>query len=321
VISTESAITRISQARVPADLFGSDAPAADYRKLARSVHPDIHPGDPDAEAAFRRLSELWAAHGSGGPVLAARGDIANLYRAGAGLLDKMPRDPADSDLIRAEARALRKLPADAPAPARAFYPELIRTARHKDPGTGMTRQVNTITELAGFVTLADVSRVYPGGLDARDAAWMWRRLLFALGGAHRAGLVHGAVLPPHVMILPAQHGLVLADWCYSGPGPDHRLAAVPRAWRDWYPGQALSGKAATSGTDVAMAASVMTGLVGGGMPRSLRAFARGCQLVSGLDAWAALADFDDLIGRLWGPRTFRPFAMPATGTTTAGRAP
>lgn len=320
MISTESAITRISQARVPADLFGSDTPAADYRKLVRAVHPDTHPGDPDAEAAFKQLSALWAAHGSGSPVLAARGDIANLYRAGDGLLDKMPRDPADSDLIRAEARALRTLAAKAPARTRAFYPELAASTRRKDPATRMTRQVNTLRELDGFVTLADVKAAYPAGLDPRDAAWMWRRLLFALGGAHRAGLIHGAVLPFNVMIHPAEHGLVLIDWCYSGAAPEHRLAAVPRAWRAWYPDKVLACKTATTGTDVALAARLMADLAGSRMPRQLTAFARGCQLIPDLDAWAALTDFDDLIERLWGPRAFRPFALTATGTTT-GRTP
>jgi hypothetical protein len=29
------------------------------------------------------------------------------------------------------------------------------------------------------------------------------------------------------------------------------------------------------------------------------------------DAWRLLAEFDELLERLYGPRTFRPFAMPA----------
>ncbi len=31
------------------------------------------------------------------------------------------------------------------------------------------------------------------------------------------------------------------------------------------------------------------------------------------DAWRLLAELDDLLGRLYGPRRFRPFAMPAPG--------
>ena len=33
---------------------------------------------------------------------------------------------------------------------------------------------------------------------------MWRRLLVAVGAAHRAGVIHGAVLPEHVMIHPPE---------------------------------------------------------------------------------------------------------------------
>ena len=48
---------------------------------------------------------------------------------------------------------------------------------------------------------------------------MWRRLLTALGWAHRARLVHGAVFPEHVLIHPELHGLVLVDWCYATATP------------------------------------------------------------------------------------------------------
>jgi hypothetical protein len=319
MMATGDAIKLIMAARVAADLFGDGKPG--FRSLAAAVHPDTNPGNPAAEAAFKRLGELKAGAARGDSDLAYRGDIANLYRAGPGQLAKMPRDPADSDLMRAEARALRTLASDAPVKVRAFYPALVTAVRQKDPGTGMTRQVNTIAELNGFVMLGTVHTAYPGGLDPRDAAWMWRRLLFALGGASRAGLVHGAVLPPHVLIHPAEHGLVLADWCYSGAGPQHQLTAVPRAWRSWYPAAVLDSKTARTGTDVAMAAKLMAWLIWPAvLPRQLAAFARGCQLIPDLDAWAALADLDDLIERLWGPRTFRPFAIPATGTT-AGRTP
>ena len=47
----------------------------------------------------------------------------------------------------------------------------------------------------------------------------------------------------------------------------------------------------------------------------MAAFARGCLLARPgrrpADAWLLLAEFDELLGRLYGPRTFRPFAMPA----------
>jgi hypothetical protein len=59
----------------------------------------------------------------------------------------------------------------------------------------------------------------------------------------------------------------------------------------------------------------MAELIGGRAPAGIAAFARGCLLASPgrrpQDAWRLLAEFDELLERLYGPRTFRPFAMPA----------
>lgn len=319
MISTDDAIRLITRARVPADLFGGGRPG--YRKLAVAVHPDTHPGNDAAEAAYKRLSELRASYERGEDTLIACGDIANLYREGPGQLAKMPRDPADSDLMRAEVHALGMLDSGAPGETRQYYPELVRTGRRKDPGTRMTRQVSVLRELEGFVTLEQVRAAYPDGIDPRDAAWMWRRLLFALGGARRAGLIHGAVVPSNILIHPAQHGLVLADWCYSGEGPRRKLTAAPSASTAFYPASALAGVSVGYGLDIEMAAACITHVIGQDIPRQFRAFARGCQFLGPEpDAWAVQDEFDSLIERLWGPRRFRPFAMPAAGTT-AGRTP
>jgi hypothetical protein len=57
------------------------------------------------------------------------------------------------------------------------------------------RHANLIGRLTGFHSLAEVRAAFPAGIDPQDAAWMWRRLLVAVGAAHRAGVIHGAVLP------------------------------------------------------------------------------------------------------------------------------
>jgi hypothetical protein len=50
-------------------------------------------------------------------------------------------------------------------------------------------------------------------------------------------------------------------------------------------------------------------------PAPVAALARGCMLASPRgrpqDAWQLLGELDDLLGRLYGPRKFRPFAIPA----------
>lgn len=316
--STADAIALIEAARGPDDLFGSDpGPAAmrRYRQLARLTHPDACPGDGPAAAAFARLAALWQRRDSdvSRAAVTARGDLANLYRMRGGLL-KLPRDPADNDLMDREAAALARLRRDTEPRLAAYLPELVEVRRIRDPRTGAERRGNLLAELSEFRSLADVRTAFPAGIDPRDAAWMWRRLLVAIGVAHRAGLVHGAVLPEHVLIHPAEHGLVLVDWCYSGPAGSPLPAIVGR-YRDWYPPEVLARQPVGADTDIWLATSCLVELMGARSPGPLAAFARGCRLAHRAhrpqDAWQLLAELDELLGRLYGPRTFRPFAIPA----------
>lgn len=308
------AIALIEAAAGPDDLFGDDDAGRRYRRLARLTHPDACPGDGRAAAAFARLAGLWQRHqGSRGP-LVARGDMANLYRVRQGLL-KIVRDPADNDLMRREAVSLGVLRTRAEPRLRAYFPALVEARRRQDPVSRVERHANVLGELPGFVSLAEVADAFGGGVDARDAAWMWRRLLVAIGAAHRAGVIHGAVLPAHVLIHPAEHGLVLVDWCYSVAAPAGRLAAAVGRYRHWYPAEVLAGRAAGPDLDIWLAARCMTELIGAGMPDRLARFAAGCMLANPgrrpRDAWQLLAELDELLDRMYGPRVFRPFAMPA----------
>jgi hypothetical protein len=326
-LTPDAAVRLIEAATGPEDLFGSqDNPDASrrYRRLARLTHPDaLAAGSPRASTAhaFALLAELWAQHqGARGPLL-TKGDIANFYSVRAGLL-KLPRRVADNDLMDREAAALTQLHHGGDCRFRAYFPRLVQVQRVCDPRSGAERHGNVIDKLAGFHSLADVRSAFPGGVDARDVAWMWRRLLVAIGAAHRAGVIHGAVLPEHVLIHPGEHGLVLVDWCYSTRGPTRATASAPAAlpaivarYRDWYPPEVLAGGPAGCDADIWLATRSMTELMGERPPARLAAFAAGCLLANPSrrpqDAWRLLAELDDLLERLYGPRTFRPFAIPA----------
>lgn len=312
-VSTAEAITQIEAARCPEDLFGGDA-ASSYRRLARLTHPDAHRGDARAAAAFAKLAAMWRERQDGPERFSVSGDIADLYRGPRGLL-KLARDPADNDLMDAESRALTRLRADGDRRYLAYVPTLIGAQRRQDPSSGAVRHGSLLERLDGFCTLAEVHAAFPSGIDPRDAAWMWRRLMVALGFAHRTGVLHGAVLPEHVMIHPQEHGLVLVDWCYSVTSAGGAVPAVVGRYRDWYPPDLLARQPAAPGTDIYLAARCMTYVMGEQAPRPLLSFAGGCRLRNPRrrpgDAWRLLAEFDDLIDRLYGPRTFRPFAMPA----------
>ncbi|TDC89468.1 molecular chaperone DnaJ [Actinomadura sp. 7K507] len=332
------ALARLDRARVPADLFGDDEAGAarHYRRLARLLHPDATGGR--TRDAFIRLNELWRTYNRDDATLittrrhayrldgdAIGGDLAQLYRASRGdggrdVMLKMPRDPRDGDLLEREAVALRQLPEDGDRKFLPYVPRLVESFRHRDSATGARRQVNAIAALDGFHSLATVGKAFPGGADPRDVAWMWRRLLAGLGFAHRAGVLHGAVLPDHVMIHPEEHGLVLVDWCYSVPGryaatdPSGRVPAMVARQADRYPPEVPGRRPASPATDIYMATRCMTDLMGDKAPKAMRTFARGCTLPAQnrrpSDAWRLLAELDELLEKLYGPRRFRPFHLP-----------
>jgi hypothetical protein len=313
--STE-AIALIERATAE-ELFGGEDPARTYRKLARLTHPDN--AGPAGTKAFVRLSELWRNRGTirsdkgvySTAVLDFQGDLANLYRVPGGHL-KLVRDPSCNDLMAREAAALRKLAEHGDPRYLPYVPRLVDSFRHKEGAT--IRRGNVIATSAKHLhSLAEVAANRPHGLDPRDAAWMWRRLLVALGLAHRAGVIHGAVLPEHVLIEPDDHGVVLVDWCYSATEEHERIAAIVPRYRDHYPTEVLDRGTPGPCTDLAMAARLMADLMGDRAPQPLRRFADGCRLASPRqrpdDAWKLLGEFDDLLFRLYGPRKFRPFTL------------
>ncbi|MEU9121464.1 molecular chaperone DnaJ [Streptomyces sp. NPDC048506] len=329
----------LAAAHRPADLFPADdtEAAGTFRRLARLLHPDTAPPAerPAAEGEFARLNALWQQRTAAASPTVTVATRNRTYTLGAPLatgdltvlreawyeqdgtrhraLLKIPRAVTDNDLLEREAAALDGLARYGEPRHRGYAPRLLESFRHRAPDTGAERRVNALVPLTGFHTLTAVRDAHPGGLDPRDAAWMWRRLLVALGWAHRAGRVHGAVLPEHVLIHPGLHGLVLVDWCYS-TAPGDRVPALVERHRAHYPPEVTGRRPATEATDIHLASRTIEALMGERAPQPMRAFLRGCTLPSPQrrphDAWRLLAELDDLLDRLYGPRTFRPFTMP-----------
>ncbi|GAA4901438.1 hypothetical protein LX16_0424 [Stackebrandtia albiflava] len=337
----QEAVALVDTASGPEQLFGAPGrhgattPEAErrYRRLAARVHPDRAPESraADAHRAFTRLESLWRRYRGDdtGPVFRSggdryrigrphtTGDVANLYGTrrddgDRGAVLKLARHPADNDLIRGEAAALERLAERGDPAFSAYVPRLRGVVRHRDTD-GAERHGNLLPLLTGFHDLTEVAAAYPGGVDPRDAAWMWRRLLVGLGHAHRAGVVHGAVLPEHVMIHPELHGVIIVDWCYAALDGAAVPAMVAR-YTDWYPVEVPGRRPAGPFTDIHLATRTMARLIGDRMPDPMRDFVRGCTQTTPAarpdDAWRLLTEFDDLLARLYGPRRFRPFHLP-----------
>ncbi|GHE37667.1 hypothetical protein GCM10017673_45150 [Streptosporangium violaceochromogenes] len=336
--TTAEAIALVSAARTAEDLFdpaSGDPPKQTYRRLARLLHPDLAPG-PQAAASFAKLARLWAAYGTdtgtgtgtgaagaaragepetvittrrgthrAGPLL-RRGATALLYESGDGALLKLPRAHTDNDLMRREAEALTTMEREGDSLLLPYVPRLLDTFRHRSDG--VERQVNVISRVPeGFVSLTEITRRRLI-LDPRDAAWIWRRLLVAIGAAHRAGVVHGAVFGHHVLVHPIDHGLVLVDWSQSVPLGTPLTVLVARH-RDDYPPEVFAAKPATAALDIHLATRCVASLMGERIPAAIRHFLRGSLISPPGDAWRLLAELDDLLDDLYGPRKYRPLHL------------
>lgn len=336
-----------------------------FHRLSKIIHPDRYTQPDDKRIAHHtmtRLNDLWAEarrqirsgsyadRAAGTPpirltsrkrayevgALLETDEVCQRYAcqfeidgAGRSGLFKIARTSNDNDLLQTEARVLRQLRADKNFERLwPFVPEIYDSFLYDD-GRTESRQANVVSRLPNVYSLEEIRAHYPRGIDAKDAAWMWRKLLIALGFAHARGVVHGAVLPVHVFIEPDQHGLILDNWLYALPDSIEsgaHLAAIVSAYAAWYPPEVFNQEPASPGLDIFMGARCLVYLLGGdpltgkvpaNVPDALASFICGCLLpvsqpaARPQQAWAVLTDFTQLIERLWGRRTFRPFALPS----------
>lgn len=331
----------------------------EYRRLAKLVHPDVFTETSEkekAKQAFLRLTALWehaqskisqgiygtGKNSPGGTKpnivtiktrgkefsvfthqLVASGDISDLYVCKfvekgvekSGVV-KIARLLGDNDLMQNEVEALHELRKD--AKNQKFFP-FLPDVLHNFNFSG--REATVFEVLDGFYTLTDIREHYKTGVAPKDMAWMWRRLLMVLGYIHREGLVHGAVLPQHVLLHPALHGLVLVDWTYAVKNTS--LVALSSQYEVYYPPEVAKKESATPGLDIYMGAKSMIYILGGDprnntfpsqVPKLMQSYFKGCLMTSPTMrpqyAWDLLDEFNELIEKLYGPRTFRPFYMP-----------
>lgn len=319
-----------------------------YRELAAVIHPDHNAGrTAEASRAFQALQTWYSQarlrleqHVYGnhtyisavtklnqytGNTAPLQGDLCDLFScqvSSGPVLLKVARSSSNNDLLQAEAQALRRIEKDlAWQRVRAHFPSLVEHFRLRDT-EGHTHQVNVLRAEVDYVSLEDVLHAYPQGIEVADAAWMFNRMLTALGVTHDLGIVHGAVLPGHVLIRPDDHNGMLIDWCYSVPLGETIKAVSPPYSAD-YPPEVSARQAATTATDTYMAAACMVRLLGGNpaaaslpprVPKAIAALLRACLLPSPSrrsgDAWQIFEDFQEILARLYGPRTFRPFVIP-----------
>lgn len=259
--------------------------------------------------------------GDGCDVFLARRDARLTER----VVLKVLRAGRDADLVTREWRTLEAITASEAQGAdyfRTLLPQAVTHGRLVGPGAAEV-PVNVYRWRSGFVhTLEDVRARYPDGVDPRAAVWMWKRLLEGLGWVHRAGYVHGAVVPRHLLLHARDHGVVLVGWS-SAARSGSPLAALSAGARGFYPDDAWAGRAVTPATDLTMGArSIVAALNGdparGTIPRDvpeplaelLKAHVDPSARGRSDDAWELMKRVSEAGKRAFGPARFVPFAMP-----------
>lgn len=360
----ETAFRSIEKAKKPQDVFGTLGGATPseraqalrqaFHGLVRLVHPDHNGNSERAKTAFQRLMKLHAEAESviepgNKPVpnadqtqniirtpkatyliqgLLGVGDFCSVHRAmrmgdKAEFTIKTALQVEDNDLLDRESRVLKSIWSQTGDRADHFcryLPMIVEDAELSD-----ARRLHVLTFDPEYFPLTDVLAAFPEGIDPRDAAWMGNRVFEILSWIHGHMVVHGAVLPCHILVRPRDHAVKLIGWCAAIRefGTDH-VSVMSRDWVDLYPPEVKKRLSATPALDVYMAAQCLTQLIGGDIakrgsfaratPRRFAGFLDACRLAR-LDARfqdgrVAYLEFKAMLEELYGPPTFRPFAMP-----------
>lgn len=235
---------------------------------------------------------------------------------------KVSRQIGDNDLVENEARILGHLYPES-AKEEKFYRYLPKLLGSTSEGS---HQVNVLTAFEGAISFADILKAYPAGIDYQDLAWMLKRLFAGLGFAHTQGVIHGAILPPHVLVHPTGHGAKLIDWSYAVTAEDKcSLKAYPADWRAYYPPEVFLKRLPTTATDIYMAAKCFLALLGGNVetnvlpdavPAEVKAFLAEClretPSARPQDAWELHDRFDEILQKLVGKPHYRAFHIGAS---------
>lgn len=327
-------LDQILSAHTCTELFGNgnlDSMRINYRRLARQSHPDMFTNSRDkekAQKAFVHLTNLWEEKEKSKAPKSSQiitkkhtydlgskcheDDVFVAYKAtyDAGYENCelwITRNPQDNDLAHAAGMALKKLNKEVPDNFKAFFPEFVELFKYRQAGADRSTIAQKIP--AGFYSLAEVKEAYPQGIHGRDVAWMFKRMLVAIGNTHDTGLVHGGISDEAFLIHPEMHGLVLRNWQYSVEA-NEPLTAIDASVRNSYPQSVFDKKPQDYRLDVSMAARLAKGLLHADAPRQLGIFFTGCMMASVPHPADLLMEFDDLLLRIYGTPKFHQFAMP-----------
>ncbi len=269
-------------------------------------------------------------HWALGPQI-GQGEIANVYSGQRArwptelVIIKILRDPQNSDRLEKEWEAVQNLQRSNAPGADGFTNLIPQPVLHGNISAGIYagKRASIFRAISGFRhTFADVLQAYPNGIAGRASIWVWRRILEVLAFIHTSGMVHGAVLPSHLLLQDNEHGarLIGFDRCETVGAP---LQNISPRYAAYYPKDrhlklhpqldlVMSARciAALLGGDVA------TGRLPSDVPNLLAEVIQRVAQAEHPDrptenAWAIRGEIGQLSRKIYGPPQFVPIKMPS----------
>jgi hypothetical protein len=264
--------------------------------------------------------------------LIAHGDITDVYAGRRArwpselVILKILRDSQNAGLLENEWVALQSLQQSQAPGADTFTGLLPQPIAHARITSGLfSGQWASIFRWASgfYYTFEDVRRVYPQGIPPRASIWIWRRILEVLSFIHASGVVHGAVVPAHLLVQKNEHGVRLVGYSRAGR-PGETLRAVSSAYEPFYPQPAGWRSNLTPQLDIVMSARCIAAILGGdpasaslpaAAPKKLADLVRQIGLSQPGDtairsAWAIREELGRVAKDVFGPSQFIPVVMP-----------
>lgn len=310
------------------------------KAMTRVLHPDLHPPEdrPRAEEAFKRMAEAYEKYVNPDAKVdvtihtrnhiyrvdgqAAEGTVSKLFWARTlddkerHVLVKMPRSPKDNDLMGAEFTALSLLchKGEDYEKFRVFFPHLREHFTHRDAESRIKRRTSIFVPRQGYYSLESILEAHPDGLNPRDVAWIFKRILTAIGYAHNCGVLHNALTPDNILVSPTDHHVIIVGWTYSTPVGTPMKAVVGRH-SSFYPPEVTVLKDPHAGpeSDIYMALKIFQAMGGSQLPVRLQRFAKNCAsrhiTARPKDAWALLNIYEDILYDLFGKPKYHELVL------------
>lgn len=189
------------------------------------------------------------------------GEFSTIHRAtaqdGKQRLLKIAKNASCNDALQRELRIIRFYQTeDKLRPVGRYFPAI------KDTFTVDGRLVIVMRYIPDALSVETVVGAYDGVMDPQDAAWIARRVVAQVIAAEMGELVHGSILPPHVLVNRVSHNPLHIGWAHAVDPRRERISTIVTAYRDFYPPEVFEHRRPDRRTDIYMAGKVIAYTMG-----------------------------------------------------------